>query len=188
LNASEPNSSEKKSVVKAIRIKSNINKSLEEDAKRRGVSVNTLVGTILSNYIEFYLPSEKMECVILPIEYFRDNVSLIDDDEELIKLGKKYGSGLRAYVEFLFGDYNFAQWIEFMKFVSNYTGLATISIKENSNDHTISIRHKLGLKWSIYFKHFNETSLKALGINPKITIDPLSVTVKFRIAERALKI
>lgn len=167
-----------KSVTRTMRINEGIDDVLKSEAKKRGVSVNTLLDQYLTRYAESYRFFENLSATVLSPQTLRGLLQLIEEEEaeELgVNLGKErpFDLLLKRGVQ---PSYGAAKWY-LTKVLGAHSGWFSSSVNETEGKELIHMSHPFGIKWSRFLKgylgsFFNET----LGFYPDLHILSGSVT------------
>ncbi|MGI0084921.1 MAG: hypothetical protein ACREBQ_07555, partial [Nitrososphaerales archaeon] len=112
-----------KTVLRSIRLSMEHDKVLEEDAKKKGISVNSLLTNLITKYAEWDRYAERFGFVTLGRQGFRSVFELMSD-ETLVAHGKEVG-GKNApdITRFWFGKLNLETFFSFLALYSKYSGI-----------------------------------------------------------------
>ena len=134
-----------------------ISKKYEEFLRKKSeyerVSINTIANKIFGEYIEWQQFIEKFGTIVLSKEAFSMLIEAIDEDK-LIDLGIKIGSNIpKEFILFKWKEITKENVIEFLQMFINHciNGENDCNFTID-NKAAISIKHNMGLKWSIFLK------------------------------------
>jgi hypothetical protein len=156
-----------KTVTRSFRINEAAFAVLEEEAKRRNVSTNTLLNQQLlqyANHDRFF----KVGLVRISSVFFRRLLEAATD-EELARVGEALAIDEPGAVMLeKSGEVTLNTTIEFLQMVSEYSGLYEYSQTKSPNGMVITIIHGLGRKGSVLYSAFAKAIFEAIGYSPKI--------------------
>jgi hypothetical protein len=176
-----------KSVTRTMRINEGIDDILKNEAKKRGVSVNTLLDQYLTRYAESYRFFENLSATVLSPQTLTGLLHFIEE-EEAENLGAKLGKERPLELLLKRGvqpSYLAAKWY-LTKVLGAHSGWFSSSVNETEGKELIHLSHPFGLKWSKFLKgylgsFFNEI----LGFYPETQI--LSGSVTFTIDTKDIR-
>jgi hypothetical protein len=157
-----------KTVIKAFRLREDYAKILEEEAKRRGVTVSYLVNKALRRFIEYERFIEGIKDVSLSQLHLRKIVEAADKNL-LAKIGKELGKDVPlAIVAAKYGDLTVENVLKFLQDIGNeYTKVFNTQVISHQDKIVLTIEHELGHKWSIHVLNYIESLFEALNIKYK---------------------
>ncbi len=167
-----------KSVTRTMRINEGIDDILKSEAKKRGVSVNTLLDQYLTRYAESYRFFENMSAIVLSAQTLMGFLQFIEEEdiEELsLSLGKErpFELLLKRGVQ---PSYEAAKWY-LTKVLGAHSGWFSSSVNESGGKELIHMSHPFGIKWSRFLKgYFGSFFWEVLGFNPEVRLLSASVT------------
>ena len=156
-----------KTVTRSFRINEAAFAVLEEEAKRRNVSTNTLLNQQLLQYAN-YERFVKVGLVRISSVFFRRLLEAATD-EELARVGEAVAIDTPGAVMLeKSGEVTLDTTIEFLQMVSEYSGLYEYSQTKSPNGMVITIIHRLGRKGSVFYSAFFKAIFEAVGYSPKM--------------------
>ena len=167
-----------KTVTRSMRIDKGIDDILKSEAKKRGVSVNTLLDQYLTRYAESYRFFENMSAIVLSAQTLMGFLKFMDeaDIEELgSALGKErpFELLLKRGVQ---PSYEAAKWY-LTKVLGSHSGWFSSSVNESEGEELIHMSHPFGIKWSRFLRgYFASFFWEVLGFNPDVRLLSASVT------------
>ena len=174
-----------KSVTRTMRIDEGIDDVLKSEAKKRGVSVNTLLDQYLTKYAESYRFFENLSATVLSPQTLKGLLEFIQEDEaeELgATLGKErpFDLLLKRGVQ---PSYGAAKWY-LTKVLGSHSGWFSSSVNESDGKELIHMSHPFGLKWSRFLKgYFGSFFKETLGFYPDVQVLSGSATFTVDIRE-----
>jgi hypothetical protein len=153
---------------------------LEEEAKRKGISVNSLLTKLITKYAEWDRFAERFGYVSITKQGFRRMFELMTNDE-LVTHGKEMGSrNAPDVVRFWFGKLNLATFLAFLDLFSKYSGTFHYEFKTVGKSNVITFHHEFGHPYSVVLSYyFDEAIRRIVGSAPKIETGTNSVVVTF---------
>jgi hypothetical protein len=170
----------KKTVIRTIRLSAEHDSILEEDARKKGLSVNSLLTTLITKYAEWDRFAERFGYVSVGRQGFRRMFDLLTD-EALVAHGRDVGGkNAPEITRFWFGKLNLETFFSFLAVHSKYSGIYHYELVTNGRSHTITFHHELGPRYSIVLANYFDQAIKNIvGVVPKIGIGDNSCTVSF---------
>jgi hypothetical protein len=165
-------------ILRTIRLPKVLDNLLEEESKRRRMSVNSLVVTILEKFDKWDKTADKFGFVAIPREGLRDVITLVDIPT-IRMVGKAGGSRFpREMMLFWFKEVNLEIFLRYIQLQSDYLCYAKYEVVRRPSTIELIAKHDLGENWSIWLEAYVS---EAIRTNLRVT--PLSEankdTVKF---------
>ncbi len=169
-----------RTTIRSLRVWSQLDAILREDAKQRGISVNALVNTILRKYVEWDRYVEKYPFSFLPREWLKEILAVVAETD-LIRIGQDLGGTLpKDLLAVWFPKVGLDTLVEYAERLSRYAGNGQSEMRIDGNDFTWVYYHDLGQKWSEYQASFRREELRTtLGIAPDVETTKSSVITRF---------
>jgi hypothetical protein len=170
----------KKTVLRTIRLSAEHDRILEEDARKKGLSVNSLLTTLITKYAEWDRFAERFGYVSVGRQGFRRMFDLLSD-EALVAHGRDVGGrNAPEITRFWFGKLNLETFFSFLAVHSKYAGIYHYELSSNSRNHTITLHHELGPRYSVVLaNYFDQAIRNIVGVAPKISTGDNSCTLSF---------
>ena len=169
-----------RTVLRTIRISSELDKIIQKDAKERRLSVNALISTIMTRYTEWDRFNERFGIISLKREAFGQIINMLDG-EEIISVAKDIGEEVpKQFILFWFKRLTLENYLAYISLVCRYAYFAEYELEINGTDYTVSLIHDLGMKWSQFLGKWIETGMKTtIGIIPTYDVTKGSVVIRF---------
>ncbi|HEY6534680.1 MAG TPA: hypothetical protein VIY08_02565 [Candidatus Nitrosocosmicus sp.] len=170
-----------KTVLRTIRIPYEIDRIIQNDAKMKRVSINSLIFNLLTKYSEWDRYSERFGRVVLRPQTLKLIIDTLD--EETIKdIGNEVGNKIpKEFLLFWFKEINLHSFLEYVSMLCRYAGFSHYELESSEREFTLTLIHDLGEKWSIFLKSVIEKGMiSTLFISPKFHISDISVVAKFK--------
>ncbi|UCC58660.1 MAG: hypothetical protein JSW14_01710 [Candidatus Bathyarchaeum sp.] len=170
----------KKSLLRTVRITPEINEILQKDAQARRMSVNALITSIMTKYVEWDRYTEKFGYITISKDLFTSVLGAADN-ARLTQAALELGGRLpKEVILFFFKDLNVDTFLAYMTLTCKYGHIAENEVETQGRNYTVTIHHDLGKKWSNYLQHFvGQTMKNQLGINPKFEVIQNSLVTRF---------
>jgi hypothetical protein len=151
-----------KTIVRSIRIDIALDDSISKIARERDVTPNSLISSALTKYVEWDEQIERYRYVALPEEQLRAIVDALPK-KKARDLGTWLGPRLvKELLQFRFKKVTMESFIEHVRFLSKYSGIARCEIDAEDGGWTLTYRHQLGEKWSAFVGSFYGEALSKL--------------------------
>lgn len=166
-------------VIRTIRTKGDFDDVLREEAKKFGISINSLLNQIIERYVLSYRFIDVFPCLVIPSEMIRGLLNGLSEDQ-LKEEGYAAGSFIPKHSLFLKGmTPNLEDVILCMEnMLSQHSHWYQFQCQTINGRMTMLLRHRLGEKWSIYLNSYYTALFKKL----------LDITIKSEIGENSLAI
>ena len=170
----------KKTVLRSIRISEDHDRLLEEEAKKKGISVNSLLAILITKYLEWDRFSEKFGYVSIARQGYKNLVESLSDDA-IITHSKEVGSHSAPDItRFWFGKLNVQTLFAFLELYSKYTGLFHFERTSHGKSHLITFHHELGPRVNLALMTYIDQVVRNIaGVAPKSEAGNNSFNVSF---------
>lgn len=173
-----PGKKPKKTVTASFRVDEESFGALQEEAKRRMVSVNTLVNQLLMVYAKHdrFLSTRVLK---FPDRIFRMLLDLIPEDEIerfMSQLGKDLGKGA---VNTLYGEFNLTNILRLLENNCLYGEWGAYNERQlQGGKLMVKVEHNVGKKGSIMIGAYQKALLEEAGLKPKVTMTESAVIIE----------
>lgn len=166
-------------VIRTIRTNCEFDKTIKEEAKKQGISINSLINQIIERYVITYRFIDTFPSLIIPSEIITGWLDGMTE-EHIIKIGKHAGSFVPKHSLFLSGaTLNLDTILSTMeKKVGQHSNWYQFQSQENNGRINLLLRHNLGRKWSTYLSAYYSALFE----------DILNISIKFQIGDNSLAI
>lgn len=169
-----------KTVTRSFRIDQSALDSLQEDARRKKISVNTLVNQLLLAHRDFDRYYERMGLIKIASATF--NIILdAAPEEHVIEAGRAAAvDAPRAIIIAKYGVLSLQTILDFLRMMSEYANLFEYNQVDSDGGRKkiITLMHKLGVNGSLFLTHFVKTIFASINIETKISSSGHSVMVE----------
>jgi hypothetical protein len=169
-----------RNVLRTIRISEEIARTLEEDAKSKGVSVNSLISMILSRYVEWDRFADRIPFVSVAREGFRLLHEAVDDNK-LEEVAKRIGStNPREMTMFMFKKISVETVLDYLKRHCKYGKIGELEVEVKGREYVITLHHSMGQKFSKFLSYWlKEVMRSTLNVKGEVQVESNSVIMRF---------
>jgi hypothetical protein len=167
----------RKSISGHFRIWKVVYDSLEEEAAKRKVSLNTLVNQVLYGHTGEELLLEEMRFLRMSRGVYRALLGVVPDDK-LSEMGRVSAKSEDTVMLAFSGNVNLHAVLDEMQRVSRFGWYSFHRTKTNEHE-TISLVHDLGPRYSVVLGAYATNMFAHAGIHPKIMTTDSSVVVTY---------
>jgi hypothetical protein len=163
------------SITRSFRLPENWNILLDREAKRKGVTVSSLLTQMVRKHVIVDAFNENRS-VVMPEELFKRLITLIDDDD-FDKIGDYFRSLLSSEILMrgMEKDLNSILWVLDEVF-GNYYGWYQLSNHVMGKERRLYFQHNFGEAWSSFLRIFLDSFINDLGSNVNIDDDQYHIT------------
>ena len=167
-------------VIRTLRIPESLDKALRKVAEEKNTSVNALVEACLTRLIEFDQYMEDLDYGMVRKVFLVKGLEYLTEDE-IRELGR--WAAMEAGSETL-RFYNADGRVDsvlriYESIISKYGRLYNFRHVMDGRNHTITLSHKMGKNWSIFFAENLKTIFGRIGITLETEISTNLVTGRF---------
>jgi hypothetical protein len=130
------------------------------ESEKSGISINALVNQVLSHYVDWDSFESKVGLIPFPKAVLNKIFKELDSDQ-LTKLATSVGRNtaldMAIFMKGRIDVLDFVSWIETRMHNSGFEVIHLFDKVESV--HTVTIKHDLGKKWSVYLKIMLESAL-----------------------------
>lgn len=174
--------SNRNTVVRAIRIDADLDRSITEAAEEKGLSFNLLVNQILERFSEFDRVAEKLGFIGFAPSEVRNFLNLIstEESETLGMMSGFAGQNARQLSNILVGRNDLQGFLSTLKLMEKYLHTFSTEISRKDGEYQIIMSHTVGMKWSYFLKGMLSSTLKEIyGTEPSFEITENFLTTRF---------
>jgi hypothetical protein len=175
--ALEEESLRRRSVGVHFRIWTDVYDSLEDEARKRKVNLNTLVNQMLSTETRDELPLEEMGFLRMSRDVYRVTLGLIPDDK-LSEYGRMSAKSEDTVMLARSGAVTLDAVLDELRLLSRLGWNSFQQTKRNGKE-TISLVHNLGPRYSLVCGSFVTGLFALAGVHTKVTTTNSSVLIEY---------
>ena len=153
-------------VIRTVRIPETLDKALRKLAEERNTSVNALVESSLTRLIEFDQYAEELDYAMVRKTFLVRGLEYLTEDE-IREFGRWAATELGAETLRFYGAFPNAGAVihTYESIISKYGRLYNFRHEVDGTNHTITLSHRMGKNWSIFFEENMKTVFGRLGID-----------------------
>ena len=150
-----------KLVHSSFRLRQDVLNSLEVEAKKRGVTLSSLVNRILENYMTSEIYFEELGFILMSKDFLRKTFNELNE-QRVEELGKELGLTVaKEYVSYFFPEVNTDSLIKFLEMW--FKRFQSFSHRVHENRHYFTINHEINLNFSIILRAMLEGIIEPLA-------------------------
>lgn len=157
----------KKTVLRTIRITEELDRVLEEEAARRRVSVNGMVGGMLEKFAAWDRFTERFGMVSCSRAVLTEILASCDEKELAQRAAELGGRLPREYVNLWFKEVTSENLRRYLALISQYVDLYRGDLETNGSVLTFTAHHDFGEKWSRFLDAYFGAMARSFGLVPK---------------------
>ena len=167
-------------VIRTVRIPAALDQALRKVAEEKNTSVNALVEACLNRLIEFDQYAEDLDYGMVRKVFLIKGLEYLTE-EEIREFGRWSAMELGAETLRFYNAYPRVDAVLriYESVISKYGRLYNFRHEVEGKNHTITMSHKMGRNWSIFFEENMKTIFGRLGINLETEISNNLVTGRF---------
>ena len=152
----------KRSSVISVRVSDDVKEKLEVESELNAISLNTMIGQILTKHVEWDRFAEDIGVVVITRPFFRAVIEEVDDKTLTTIAVTTCRSAIRDAMLFITGKSDLPSFLKVLDLWLAASNISFRHIVENHQDKYI-VQHDLGNKWTIYFTSVTGTLLNEFG-------------------------
>ncbi|MDV3293127.1 MAG: hypothetical protein LYZ70_02545 [Nitrososphaerales archaeon] len=167
-----------KTVTRTFRISEHAFNTLQEDAKRQNVSVNTLVNQIVLSYANFDKFVKKLHMLKISRPTFKRVLEAAPDDA-VIEAGKLAGSDVpKVFILAKEGSVSLQSAIAHLKDLADYGNLFEYTETTQERKKVVTLAHELGPKGTLFLAHYVQSVFESADVHPEFALGDNSIIIE----------
>lgn len=157
----------------SLRIDEELRDQLNREAKRRHVTLNSLINAILAKYDSFDKIVEGTKAIPLSGAFFRELLAITSTDQ-IEEIAKKLGEKVVRQSFASRGiDFNLDNLIKFyFEPLSEHSGWYEFNFHPAGTGRKLIFTHSHGQKWTAFLRRYLTAIIRsATGVEPDVTVD-----------------
>jgi hypothetical protein len=173
--------SEKKATldkISSFRINTKNFDKLKDQAENHGVSLNTLVNEIFSDYLHWDMTATKAGWVVVLSEVLKGLMNELDD-KTLYDIAVRTADSTKDVRLMMTGNDTLYGFLSILRNRLRKSGISYVESSENKMI-TFVIHHNMGKKWSYFYKIQHERMLQNLGQQAELEFTENSLIIRIK--------
>jgi len=165
-------------VTRSFRISETAFVALEEEAKKRNISVNTLVNQLFLSFATFDRYFQKFGMLKISKVAYRKTLGAVSD-EEVIELAREVARNSGKVVNLArYGTISLKGILDWLKDLSDYANWFQYNeVQSREGKRVITLTHDLGTKYSTFMVAYAQELFGQIPLAPKLTSTEDSITI-----------
>lgn len=151
------------------RVKEDVKKKLEEECELKNITLNTLIGQILSKHVDWDRFAENIGFTFTSKVAIKAFLELLSEEQIEKITHNQCKDAMKSSIDFIQGEFNFES---FIKTLDQWIGSSNIPFRHitTKDSEKFVIQHDMGKNWSLYIVSLAEATSWDLnyGIGKKI--------------------
>ncbi len=171
----------KETLNRAFRLNKDALDALHEEARKRNVTVNTIVNELVMKYVMLDRIIKKYHPVILPSSTFELFCEALSEDEIIEIAEEASNDALVGNIPVaVTGDDSATGVLQALKLFSLVTGQYEYSEEEYGGKKVVILSHDVNKKWSLFTATYWKNLLNHKGVEVKISTTEKAAVLQFR--------
>ena len=168
-----------RTVTRSFRINESAFLALEEEAKKRNISVNTLVNQLFLSYANFDRYFERLGFLKMSKVTFRKILEAAPE-VEIVELAREAAqNSSRVIILSRFGALSLTGVLDYLKNAAGYAYYFEYNeVYSPGEKRVITLIHSYGEKGSIFVKAYTKALFELIDMEPKLSSTKNSVTIE----------
>jgi len=167
-----------KTVTRSFRIYESAFSALEEEARKRNVSLNTLVNQLFLSFANFDRYFQKFGMLKISKVAYRRTLKALPDQEIVEAATEVAQNSARVVLLTRYGTLSLAGVLEYLKSLADYAYWFEYNeVVSSERKRVVTLTHSLGEKFSLFMTAYSKSLFEQINMNPKLTSTEDSVTI-----------
>jgi len=163
----------------SFRIDARVRSILEGEARKGGMSLNTLVSQIFLRYAMWGRYADRLRLIPVSKDLLRDLFGSMDREKIAEVARQMADSSGREHILFLYQELNLQTLVQFLNLWSSH--FDTYEHRYDGRNHFYTIHHDVNLNFSLFVREYLTTMIQSVATKQVRfeTVSPNSVTFRF---------
>jgi len=168
-----------KTVTRSFRISERAFLALEDEAKKRNISINTLVNQIFLSYVNFDRYFQRLGMLKMTKVTFAKILKAASDNE-IVELAKEVAqNSSRVIILSRYGEMSLTSVLDYLNDLADYGYFVERSeVLSPSRNRVITLIHSYGERGSFFVKSYAKVLFEQIDIEPRLSSTENSVTIE----------
>jgi hypothetical protein len=168
-----------KTVTRSFRINESAFLALEEEAKKRNISLNTLVNQLFLSYANFDRYFQRLGMLKMSKVTFRKILKAAPDNEIVELASEVAQNSSRIIILARYGTLSLTSVLDYLNNLADYAYFVERSeVVSPGGKRVITLIHSYGKKGSIFVKAYTKALFEQINMEPKLSSTENSVTIE----------
>lgn len=142
----------KQSTARTIRLNGEIDRKLEQLARRERVSINVVASQAIRRYVEFDSVAKNVGLQVVANRLLEKLIDHVPEDK-VREIGAWWANNIgKEIASYLFKNENFRTFNQTLEALNSYGGSFEMERSTDRNTETLILSHGLGEKWSLFYE------------------------------------
>ena len=167
-----------KTVTRSFRINEGAFLALEEEARKRNISLNTLVNQLFLSYANFDRYFQKFGMLKISKVAYRRTLKALSDQEIVEAAREVAQNSARVVLLTRYGTLSLVGVLEYLKSLAEHAYWFEYNeVLSSGKERVVTLTHSLGEKFSIFMTAYSKSLFEQIAMNPKLTSTEDSITI-----------
>jgi predicted HicB family RNase H-like nuclease len=169
-----------KTKTASFRLDESALQTIQGDAQKQNVSVNTLLNQLVLTYANYDRPMKRFRMIKLPASSFK-HILQAATDEAIIEAGNSTGKDVpNTYIVSKWGELTVENALNYLKITADHTNLFEYSEIIRDGMINVTLTHDFGAKGSLFLQRYVQAIFEQLNKRPKFSPDENAVAFELR--------
>ena len=167
-----------KTITRSFRISENAFLALEEEARKRNISLNTLVNQLFLSFANFDRSFQKFGMLKISNVAYRRTLKAVPN-EEIVEAAREVAqNSARVVLLTRYGTISLAGILEYLKSLADYAYWFEYNeVLSPERKRVVTLTHSLGEKFSLFMVAYSKSLFDQIAMNPILTSTEDSITI-----------
>jgi len=167
-----------KTVTRSFRISESAFLALEEEARKRNISLNTLVNQLFLSYANFDRYFRRFGMLKISNVAYRSTLKAVPDQEIVEAAREVARNSARVVLLTRYGTLSLAGVLEYLKSLADYAYWFEYNeVLSPERKRVITLTHSLGQKFSLFMVAYSKSLFEQIAMSPGLTSTEDSITI-----------
>jgi len=167
-----------KSATRSFRIDGPALAAIQEEAKKRRISVNTLVNQLFLSFADVDRHFQNIRMTRVPNGILKDLFDSVPD-EKLMQLGENHAASVcETFALSVYGEISLSTVVAGLKTIALFEGIEYNEVV-HAGTTTITLTHSLGSQYSAFESKVLKSLFEKVGVRPRVRANKDSVSLEF---------
>jgi hypothetical protein len=167
-----------KTVTRSFRINEGAFLALEEESRKRNISLNTLVNQLFLSFANFDRYFQKFGMLKISNVAYRRTLKAVPD-EKIVEAAREVAqNSARVVLLTRYGTLSLTGVLEYLKSLADYAYWFEYNeVLSPERKRVVTLTHSLGEKFSLFMIAYSKSLFEQIAMSPKLTSTGDSITI-----------